>query len=138
MNRCGVSHPVTGRIREPNIRFWVATEGIVGAVSGTASGCAWRPVRRRRLLLRSAVLSIGSQPMTTMPSTAPAPGSGSGTRLIRLSPHLTSPHFTAIASTSIRNSGRASRATPMSVSAGLWSPNSSSLACSMTGKYSDL
>jgi hypothetical protein len=28
----------------------------------------------------------------------------------------------------MRNSGRASRATPMSVSAGLWSPNSSTLA----------
>src|SRR5262249_51627305 len=47
-------------------------------------------------------------------------------------------HFTAIASTSMRNSGRASRATPRSVSAGLWSPNSSILACSMTGRYSGL
>jgi len=61
----------------------VAAEGIVGAVSGTASGCAWRPVRWRRLLLRSALLGIGSPLMTTMPSTAPAPGSGSGTRRIR-------------------------------------------------------
>ena len=53
-------------------------------------------------------------------------------------PQLANPHFTAIASTSMRNSGRASRAAPISVSAGLWSPNSSTLACSMTGRYSDL
>lgn len=43
-------------------------------------------------------------------------------------PQLADPHFTAIASASMRNSGRASRATPMSVSAGLWCPNSSTLA----------
>jgi hypothetical protein len=34
-------------------------------------------------------------------------------------PQLTNPHVTAIASTSMRNSGRASRATPISVSAGI-------------------
>jgi len=31
---------VADRLREPNVRFWVATEGAMGAVSGIASGSA--------------------------------------------------------------------------------------------------